>query len=176
MGINIGNQEDWKTGAAAIDKTTVPMMGASMFMGLTDTVITNNKPGGDLPLNGKHWAKARQARSPRPAYYAFKWVNAKISAFYSVKKLDLGKNIWAYQFETPNGSVWVLWYDDEKLYLPGETPPSVDVTLPFNAGRAILTRTPSEMGKSEPETQVLDATQGGLSVSLDAVPVFIQVE
>ena len=174
LGINIGNLEDWKTGTAAIDKTTVPMLGASMFMGMTDTKITNRMPGGELPLNGKHWARDREASNHRPVYYALQLVNEKISDFTSVEKLELGEGIWAYQFETPDGPVWVLWYDDGQLYLPGQTPPSVEVQMPFSAAHALLTRTPPEIGMSEPETSVVDSADGILSIVLDSIPIFIE--
>ena len=174
LGINLGNLENWKTGTVAIDKTTVPMLGASMFMGMTDTVITNNKPGGDLPINGKHWAKARQASNPRPAYYALKLVNEKLAAFTSVEKLELGISIWAYRFETPTGPVWVLWYDDGTLYLPGQTPPSITVQLPFEAASALLTWTSTAIGQTAPKTQILEASGGILSFDLGATPVFIE--
>ena len=174
LGINIGNMEDWKTGTAAIDKGTVPMLGASMFMGMTDTRVTNRMPGGELPLNGKHWAKAREASNRRPAFYALQLVNGKIGDFTSVRKLDLGEGIWAYEFETPQGPVWALWYDDGQLYLPGQTPPSVEVQLPFDAAQSIVSLTPSEFGTTEPATSVVDSSAGALSIVLDSVPIFVE--
>jgi len=53
-GINIGNLEDWKTGISGMDKATVPMLGASMFMGLTDTTITNNNPHSASSIQETH--------------------------------------------------------------------------------------------------------------------------
>jgi hypothetical protein len=174
LGINVGNLEDWKTGTAALDKTAVSMIGASMFMGMTDTRITNRMPGGELPRNGKHWAKDRDTSNPRPVYYALQLVNEKISDFTSVQTPELGEGIWAYQFETPDGPVWVLWYDDGQLHLPGQTPPSIEVQLPFSAAHALITRTPTEIGKSEPEASVVDSADGTLTIVLDAIPIFIE--
>ena len=174
LGINVGNLEDWKTGTVALDKTAVSMIGASMFMGMTDTRITNRMPGGELPRNGKHWAKDRDAGNSRPVYYALRLVNEKISDFTSVQTPDLGEGIWAYQFETPDGPVWVLWYDDGQLHLPGQTPPSIEVQLPFSAAHALITRTPTEIGMSEPEASVVDSAGGTLTIVLDAIPIFIE--
>jgi len=174
--------EDWKTGIAAADKASVPMLGASLFMGMTDTTITNQEPGGKLPFTGHLWSKARRAGDRRPVWYALKLVNEKISAFNSVEKLDPSSlsgqvsaiGIWAYRFEMPTVPVWVLWYDDGNLYLPGQTPPSVIVQLPFEATSALLTRTPTAIGQTAPETQILEASGGILSFDLGATPVFIE--
>ncbi len=173
-GINIGNLEDWKTGIPGMDKATLPMLGGSMFMGLTDTTSTNQQPGGDLPFTGQDWSKARLVGDPRPAYYALALVTEKIWQFTTVQQLDLRTGIWAYRFETSSGPVWVLWYDDRALYLPGETPPSVTVSLPFEAASALLTLPPTAIGQTEPETQTLQATGGILTLEVGATPVFIQ--
>ena len=175
LGINIGNLEDWKTGNVAVDQAAAPMLGASMFMGLTDTTVLNQKPGGDLPAIGQQWAKARNPGNPRPAYYALELVAEKIGEFTSVEKLDLGSDIWAYRFATPSGPVWVLWYDDGKLYLPGQTSPSIKVQLPIGGNNAIVTRTPTETGEVVTNTQTVAASNGVVSLQLDATPVFIQV-
>jgi len=174
LGINIGNLEDWKTGLPAADKPSVPMLGASMFMGLTDTTITSQKPGGNLPFRGQDWAKARRAGEPRPAYYALTLVIEKLGQLTAVEKLALATNVWAYRFETPRGSVWVLWYDDGKLYLPDETPPSVTVSLPFLSTSARLTWTPTDPGQSTPETQTLTVSAGSITFDLGTTPVFVE--
>jgi hypothetical protein len=173
LGINIGNMEDWKTGVPGVDKASVPMLGASLFMGLTNTTITNQKPGGDLPWNGQLWSKARRAGDHRPAWYALKLVNTKIGIFSSVAKLGLGAGIWVYRFETLAGLLWVLWYDDGNLYLPGQTPPSVTVQLPFAATSALLTWTPTAIGQMTLKTQTLTASGGKLTFELGDAPVFI---
>ena len=58
--------------------------------------------------------------------------------------------------------------------MPGETPPSVAVELPFGAASALITRTPTEAGQSQPETQTLEAADGVLTLTLDSTPVFVQ--
>lgn len=173
-GINIGNLEDWKSGLPGMDKAAVPMLGASMFMGLTDTTVSNEKPGGILPFTGQDWSKARQAGEMRPAWYALALINEKIGEFTSLQQLDLGTGIWIYHFETPSGPVWVLWIDDRLLHLPGEIQQSVTVSLPFEGASALLTITPTAIGQTELETQTLQAANGTLTFDLGAIPVFIQ--
>lgn len=181
-GINIGNLEDWKTGIPGMDKAAVPLLGASMFMGLTDTILTNEKPGGTLPYTGQDWSKARRAENLRPAWYALALVYEKIGQFSSIQQLDpaslsgqdAGKGIWAYRFETPPGPVWVLWYDDGDLYLPGETPPSVTVNLAFEAASVRLTVAPTKIGASGLEIQTLPANSGKITFDLGATPIYIE--
>jgi hypothetical protein len=173
-GINIGNMEDWKTGVASMDKLTVPMLGASMFMGLTNTALTIKKPGGDLPFFGKDWSKARKASDPRPAFYALQLVIEKIGQFNSVSNVDMGSRVWAYHFDTPSGSVWVLWYDDGQLYLPGQKESNLPVRLNFPTRSAILTWTPTQFGQSDLGSQKMDALDGYLELTLTSVPLFIE--
>ena len=174
-GINVGNLEDWKTGVAAVDKLAVPTMGASMFMGLMDTTVTQERPGGKLPYSGHMFSQARKAGAPRPGFYALQLVTASMRGFNSVQRLDLGSGVWAQRFAAPAGSLWVLWYDDGKLYLPGQTPPRRTVQLPFEGSRALVTRTPTEMGKGAPTALVVQAADGALSLVLDSTPLFVLV-
>ncbi len=174
LGINLGNLEDWKTGLPAVDKPLVPSLGAAMFMGLMDTTVTARMPGGKLPFNGHEWAKARKAGDARPGLYALGLATEKIGRFTSVEELDLGTDVWAYRFETASGPAWVLWYDDGSLYLPGEAAPIITVNLPFDAGRALVTHTPTSDKETQPETATLEASNNALSLTLDSTPTFVQ--
>ncbi len=181
-GINVGNLEDWKTGNPGIDKTAVAALGGSMFMGLTDTTNTNEKPGGTLPYTGQDWSKVRRPGERRPAWYALSLITEKIGNFTNVQQIDpaslteqgLRKDIWAYRFETQSGPVWVLWYDDGALHLPGEISPSITINLPFEAESALLTITPTVIGVSKPETQTIFNDAGIISIRLGATPIFVQ--
>jgi hypothetical protein len=167
LGINIGNLEDWKTGVPAADALGVPLTGAAMFMGMMDTRVTRKESGKSLP-------PYREPGTPRPAFFAVRLVNEKLRGFETVEKADLGSGVWAYRFSLPTGKLWVLWYDDGKLYFPGETPPSATVEIPINAAWALVTRTPSQIGAADPEIQTLDSTNGILPVMLDSTPVFVE--
>lgn len=48
-------------------------------------------------------------------------IEREFTGFWPGSKLDLGAGIWAYRFTMPSGPLWVLWYDDGKLYFPNET-------------------------------------------------------
>ncbi len=162
-GINIGNLEDWKTGVPAADALAVPLTGTSLFMGMMDTSVTRKESGKSLP-------PYRAPGKPRPAFYAVRLVNEKIFGFSKVERIELGSGVWAFRFSMPSGPLWVLWVDDGALYFPGEAPPAVTVPLPFDAPRALITKTPAQIGMTDPETQTLDASNGILSISLDFNP------
>jgi len=181
-GINIGNLEDWTTGIPVLDKAAVPMLGASMFMGLTDTTVTAQKPGGTLPYTGQDWSKARRIGALRQAWRALSLVTEKLGMFSSVKQPDPASlsnqnhpiGIWAYQFETPSGSLWVLWYDDGNLHLPGDKLAEMSIKLPIEVASALLTFVPTSVGQTELDTQTVQAIGGSISFNLGAVPVFVE--
>jgi hypothetical protein len=93
-----------------------------------------------------------------------------------VEKLDLGPGIWAYRFSRPSGPLWVLWYDGDVLYFPGETPASVSVALPFAHAGVLVTRTPTEQGVVVPETERLVSSNAMLTLVLDSAPIFVEIQ
>lgn len=164
-GINVGNLEDWKTRIPAVDVAAVPAMGTAMFMGMMETQLTGRKTGERLPNYSR-------AGDPRPPFFAIQLANAKINGFVSVENLTLADGVWAFRFERPAGPLWVLWYDDGVLHLPGEGYPSVAIELPFPATEALITRTPTSAQGSQTET--LSIQGGVLHLTLDAIPLFIE--
>jgi hypothetical protein len=168
MGINIGNLEDWKTNLPAVDAASVPLVGASMFMGMMDTRVTQQQSGEGLP------PYRTPTGPPRPAFYALKLVNQKITGFATVEKLELGEDVWAYLFDSPSDPLWVLWYDTGTLYFPGEAPPEITIELPYDFAKAWIILTPTEIGQEEPESFEQDALDGILEVTLGQTPLFIE--
>jgi hypothetical protein len=174
-GINIGNLEDWKTGLPEVDKAAVPSLGASMFMGLADTTITQQRPGGPLPYSGHLFSQARRVGALRPGFYALQLVWSKIGTFTTVAPCQAGEHVWCYRFERPTGSLWVLWYDDGQLYLPGAMAPTTTVTLPFPAAKAWFTNTPTVLDQSMPETSFMTGITGSLLFNINNTPLFVEV-
>jgi hypothetical protein len=99
----------------------------------------------------------------------------RIGSYSIVEKLDLGENIWAYRFETSQGPVWILWFDDGELYLPGMERPSVAVRLNIEADQVLLTWTPTEAGQVEPESQSITISGGVATFELGLTPLFLTV-
>lgn len=169
-GINIGNLEDWKTGVPAADRLAVHGFGTSMFMGMTDVIVTGKSTGERLP-------GYRRAGEARPAFYALGAVTERLAGFTSVEKLDLGVDgVWAYRFERPAGPLWVVWYDDGALRFPGEPSPSVSVELGVDATRVIVTHTPILAGETSPPIQAVDTAGGVFRRAVDSTPLFVEVQ
>jgi hypothetical protein len=170
-GINIGNQEDWSSPIPGLTSGLVPGLGTTLFMGMRDTTITNQRPYGDLPYHGSDFARRRTAGDIRPAYEGLALTWKQIGGFTSAERLELGENVWAYRFQRDRGPVTVLWYDDGRLYLPGESRPAVTVSVPFDGATATVTVAPTGEG---PAPETVQATAGGVSVELDSTPVFVE--
>jgi hypothetical protein len=172
-GINVGNLEDWiLLNTPQLLAAQIRAFGTSTFMGMMDATLTNRHGADPWPGAAGPMSRLRRAGEPRPAYYALKLTVAKIGEHTSVEKLSLGQDVWAYRFETPGGSVWVAWYDDGELTLPGETPPSVEIGLEIGSTDALVTRTPST--RQEAESETVQAAGGILDLRLDPAPLFIE--
>jgi hypothetical protein len=68
----------------------------------------------------------------------------------------------------------VLWYNDGKRYLPGETPPSCKVTLSVPQQTYRLAATPTERGIPLPPIKKLTPVNGKLTLDLGVTPVFLE--
>ncbi len=63
---------------------------------------------------------------PRPAATAYKVMSGKLTGATSVKKLNLGNNIWGYEFDNANKKVYVVW-----------STVNTPVTLPFTGSATV---------------------------------------
>jgi hypothetical protein len=173
-GINIGNLEDWDVGMIPqLNVLLTRSAGTPVFMGMMDRSITEEHAGGRLLGFAGPSSKVRRPGDPRPAFYALQLVVDKAGAHSAVEKLDLGvEGGWGYRLERPSGPLWVLWYDDGHLHLPGDPLPQAEVSLVVGEGRALLTWTPTT---AEPPASESVETQGGvLHLTLDGTPLFVE--
>jgi len=160
-GINLGNLEDWD-----IFNFVPTIVGTAASQGLIDR--KGFKPGAPLALAD------RIPGDPRPAYHALALLARKLSNFKEVKQLALGQGVHAYNFKLRDGEITVLWYNDGKRYLPGETPPSCKVTLSVPQQTYRLAATPTERGIPLPPIKKLTPVNGKLTLDLGVTPVFIE--
>ncbi len=149
-GINIGNLKD-----EPLFGVVPTITGTVAFQGLMDTTGVPAKPG-----------------APRPAYHALALLVQKLADFSKVEPLELGRGIHAYRFTVLHRPVYVLWYDDGRRYLPGDTEPTVQVGLRLPAPRYLLTETPVT-GNDLP-TRTVSPAQGILKIGLGSTPVFLE--
>lgn len=172
-GINIGNQEDWKTGFPHIDSQAVNSLGSSLFLGLRNTTTEDDAPGGEL-LYGGYFSRARTAQDERPAFAALRLTLEKIDGFTVAERVETTPDAWVYRFETPRGAVWVAWYDDGALNLPGEPERTTDIVIDVGSENVQLTTTPTT--GTVPSMTTLEAESGTLTLTVGGAPVFVETQ
>jgi hypothetical protein len=171
-GINIGNLEDWSVpNAPAVTIGLVRSMGTSVFMGMIDRKISNQQSGIPFdPLDPV--TKYRLPGDPRPAYHALALFISQVGDYTAVADCgELPQGVWCYRFTTEAGFVWVLWYDDGGMTFPGETRPSVNLTLNDLNGPVLIL--PAPRSAEAPAGEKRDPENGSLTLSLDSVALFI---
>jgi hypothetical protein len=149
-GINIGTLKDedlfaivpWFTGTVA-------------FQGLIETKGNPPRPG-----------------EPRPAYHALALLAQRIASFTSIKQLELGRGVYAYQFTVRGRQAYILWYDDGKRYLPGDNEPVKLVELSLPQRQYLLTEMAAARGTLP--TRTVSPVQGILKLAVGATPLLLE--
>ncbi|MDH7503159.1 MAG: hypothetical protein QHJ82_10695 [Verrucomicrobiota bacterium] len=157
----MGNLEDWD-----IFKFVPTITGTAAFQGLID--LKGFKPG--IP----RLLADRIPGEPRPAYHALAMVARKLGGFNAAEKLTLGQGLYAYTFNVRGAEVTVLWYDDGRRYLPGETPPTRSVTISVPPQPYRLTLIPTDQNMSSTPARRLLPINGKLTISVGVTPVFLE--
>lgn len=157
IGVNVGNLEDWVLTLGA---------GTSQFMGLIDTSLEIDFP--DVSTI------ERVPGDVRPGFYAVALVVEHLQDFHEVTRLDVGENIWAYEFSFPDRSVTVAWYDDQQFHGLHVAPPTADASIPWPHSDTVTAIAPALIrGTSTGFTTTFDAVDGQIDVTLSDVPVFL---
>ncbi len=162
-GINLGNLEDWD-----VFSFVPTITGTAAFQGLID--IAGFQPGAPRAVAD------RIPGAPRPAFHALALLQQKVARFTAVRTLPLDTGVYGYAFSVDGREVAVLWYDDGRRRLPGETPPARTVTLAAPAPACRLTLTPTDSREPVPPARKLLAENGKVTLSVGAVPVFLEPE
>jgi len=149
-GINIGNMNDWFLPIGA---------GISSNMGLMDTTV---------------FGSMNKAGEKRPGFYALKMSIKYLDGFSSVSRIELGKNIYAYNFIKNNKNIIVAWHDDGKFYGLDKETPSIAVELPWKGSSAKIIEVPMKRGEQEGKQQLVQVSKGKIRFELGYAPVFIE--
>lgn len=149
-GINIGNLKD-EAPFGVLPQIT----GTVAFQGLIET-----------------WGAPARAGAPRPAYHALALVAEKLGPFSEVAPVEGGRGLYAYRFTVRRRPVFVLWYDEDARYLPGDREPVVRVTVPLSPGTYRLTETPT--GPGPIAVREVAVAQGEWTTELGGTPIFLE--
>lgn len=106
--------------------------------------------------------------TPKPVYHTYVLLIEKLKGKDRVVKKNLGPKLYVYKFGRAEDAVYVLWYDDPL----GE---SLEASIPVDWGTVLITHVISELGESEPATEVATTLDGYLQIVLDNAPVFVEL-
>ena len=70
--------------------------------------------------------------------------------------------------------MWVAWYDDGVLQLPGETEPTRELELEVGGDTARVTTIPTS--GTIPQVTTLETEAGMLRLAVSGTPVFVELE
>jgi len=167
-GINMGQLED-----GGPFKMVTRVTGTFAFCGLIDIKGVARK--GE---RGKKFLE-RIPGEPSPVFYTMKLLNDKLVPYRQVKRLDLGKNIYAYRFSDPtpglnlSDTITALWYEDGKGQLPGEPVPEVMASLPMKGAQATIIPMITERGQRVYRAGRRPVINGRIDMMLTESPVLI---
>ena len=97
-----------------------------------------------------------------------------MDGFSSVSRIELGKNIYAYNFIKNNKNIIVAWHDDGKFYGLDKETPSIAVELPWKGSSAKIIEVPMKRGEQEGKQQLVQVSKGKIRFELGYAPVFIE--
>lgn len=170
-GIQIGNTEDWAQDTQVEGlggrKQSAYLIGAAAFMGLLDVTHPN----------GYESCRQRVPGGARPAYRNLELLTAKLLGFEKAERLlGPGKGPWAYRFTRQGKELIVAWVEDDAIQLPGEIEVAQEVSLPVGgASSARVTWAVTEVTAPAPQTQIVPADGGTVTLPLTSVPAFLEL-
>jgi len=131
--------------------------------------------GGMVKLQRKPFRNEWTVQEYRPAFYAVRQLQAHLHGYNKVERINAGGDrICLYRFERQGRSLWVAWFEPEKLVLLGDPVPTRRAFLPIHASQVVIENMIHRHGQTEPErqTQTLNKA-GGLPLELTPRPVFV---
>jgi len=110
----------------------------------------------------------------RPVFYALQQLIAEMDSYTRISRVlfeDPGVRL--YELEKEGQPAWIAWYDPGKLYLPDDSLPQT--TLQFDFGAAKVTVSEIAIAAGGAVSQVIEAVDGVVSITLGYSPVFISI-
>ncbi|MDY6972661.1 MAG: hypothetical protein SV775_10080 [Thermodesulfobacteriota bacterium] len=155
VGINVGNTRDWTEAwnfPSHYQKSTAPM-------GLVDLEI-----------------RRRQIVSwkGRPAYYALKFLTGLLKDVETITRLKGPEGVFAYHMIRKDKSLFAMWYDPNKVALPGDKMAQKRVAFRTENTNMRLSSVIVDYGQQSAEWEDLTATGETFSCTLSEMPVFIE--
>jgi hypothetical protein len=105
--------------------------------------------------------------TPKPVYHTYKLLIGKIKDKEGVRRIIIEPSVWVYKFGKNDGAVYIMWYDN-----PLSVSKGVNIPLPWES--VLITHVITELGVTEPSTEIKSTQDGFLNITLDDRPVFVE--
>jgi hypothetical protein len=175
----------WTQGFIAADMVQRVVIAAEQGFALIDTAFTE-----DLPSFFKaRWFRASAGITPwagmlkkgffgsyeyRPNYYAQKQLVGHLKGYDNITRIEYpDERARVYLVEKGGEKKWICWLDPQKLLLPGDTEPQVEVTIATGKQTVTIEKTITVFGQTEPETTTVQTDGGAAALTLTSAPVYV---
>jgi hypothetical protein len=117
----------------------------------------------------------RTIKEIRPSFYALKQLQAHLSGYNEIERLDLSdQSVRVYKISKPSGDVIIGWYDPGKLVLQNTfVSGKGGVQIPIVGGEASMEKAITKFGQRVSSNETLVVNNGFVSVDLDTTPIYI---
>ena len=154
-------------GVVQVDLAFTEDFNAFLFKKLLHAGTGNAAWGGFLDTSIKAGSEQRTVNGKFPSFYALKQLQSHLAGYSSIKRLDKGSDVFAYEVKNGSKTFYIAWLDTGKLILPGDEIPSKTISL--GTGSVTVEQLITKQGETTPESSAasLDA------ITLTPSPVFI---
>lgn len=126
--------------------------------------------GGVVDTSSNFLTNVRTVKSKFPGFYALQQTQSKLKQYDSVKRITTSdEKVRIYEVKNGTTTSWIAWYEPGKIYLPGESVPSVVSALPNITGTVNIEKLIVKSGQTVSEKTTSDAAK----LVLTPTPLFI---
>ena len=111
------------------------------------------------------------------AFFALNQLVQRIRAYDDIKQLPVeDAAVVIYQISRGDARSWVAWLEPERLALPGDASPRIEIDLPVQASMVMVERMISKDGQIHPVFKSIIPIKGILPVTLTPYPTYVYSE
>ncbi len=126
--------------------------------------------GGAIENTANFLTNVRTVKSKLPGFYALQQTQTKLKQYDSIQRVTTSDDrVRIYEVKNGATTSWIAWFEPGKIYLPGETVPTMTVSLPSVTGTVNIESLITKVGQTSPDKTTGDATK----LTLTPTPVFV---
>ncbi len=125
--------------------------------------------GGMVRHNFRHEVQERY-----PNFYSIQQMGRHLNAYDSIKRLDMrDDSLRVYEINRRGDTYWVAWLNPKKILLPGDSAPTIDLTLTTGGTHAVIEPVITRIGQTTPDQKKIETPKGKATLTLSTHPVYI---